>query len=74
MNGLEFLHAIRKDEDLRQSIVFVLTTSDNESDMVAAYADNIAGYFLKNRVGEAILDLPTMMRNYWRVVTFPPGK
>jgi CheY-like chemotaxis protein len=74
MNGLEFLRAIRKDEDLRQSIVFVLTTSDSESDMVAAYADNVAGYFLKNRVGDAIFALPTMMRNYWRVVEFPSGK
>lgn len=72
MNGLEFLQAIRKDEELQQSIVFVLTTSNNESDMVAAYASQVAGYFLKTQCGDAFLDLPKMMKNYWRIVEFPP--
>jgi CheY-like chemotaxis protein len=74
MNGLEFLRVIRNDDELRQSVVFVLTTSDNEADMEAAYASNVAGYFLKARTGEAFLDLPKMMTNYWRLVEFPTPK
>ena len=46
MNGLEFLRAIRQDEELQRSIVFVLTTSKNEEDIVAAYSAQVAGYFL----------------------------
>jgi CheY-like chemotaxis protein len=71
MNGLEFLRALRKDNDLQQSVVFVLTTSDNEADMRAAYADRVAGYFLKSEVTYTVLGLPTMMKNYWRLVEFP---
>jgi len=74
MNGLEFLQAIRSDDELRQSVVFVLTTSDDEADMEAAYASNVAGYFLKARTGEEFLDLPKMMTNYWRLVEFPTPK
>lgn len=73
MNGMKFLRAIRKDDKLQHSIVFILTTSNSEVDKVAAYAERIAGYFLKQYAGDAILGLPTMMRNYWWVVEFPPG-
>lgn len=71
MNGLEFLHNLRQDDELKHSVVFVLTTSSNEADMRAAYEDHVAGYFLKKTVGEYILDLPILMKNYWRVVEFP---
>jgi CheY-like chemotaxis protein len=74
MNGLEFLRTIRADEDLQRSVVFVLTTSDNEADMRAAYADHVAGYFLKSRATDALFGLPTLMKNYWRIVEFPPDK
>jgi CheY-like chemotaxis protein len=71
MNGLEFLSAIRADEALQRSVVFVLTTSDNEADMRAAYHDHVAGYFLKSRATDAVLGLPAMMKNYWRIAEFP---
>jgi CheY-like chemotaxis protein len=71
MNGLEFLQALRRDPDLRQSVVFVLTTSQNDGDMRAAYADHVAGYFLKSQATYELLGLPTIMKNYWRMVEFP---
>ena len=74
MNGLEFLRAIRQDDELQRSIVFVLTTSKNEEDIVAAYASHVAGYFLKAQCAESFLALPVMMRNYWRIVDFPPDQ
>jgi len=71
MNGLEFLRTIRTDAELKQSVVFILTTSDNDSDMRAAYNDHVAGYFLKKQTTYAIFGLPTMMKNYWHLVEFP---
>lgn len=72
MNGIEFLEHLRQDEELRRSIVFVLTTSEDERDKWAAYEKNIAGYLVKSRVGEDFLNLVEMMGHYWKYVEFPP--
>ena len=37
MNGLEFLKEIRADEDLKKSVVFMITTSKGEEDKARAY-------------------------------------
>lgn len=72
MNGQEFLEELREDEDLHDSIVFVLTTSDADRDKLAAYAKNVAGYIVKHRAGEDFLKLIGMLDCYWKVVEFPP--
>ena len=74
MNGLEFLKVIRQDSELERSVVFVLTTSDNDEDMRDAYTEHVAGYILKQRAGDAMLDVPTMIQRYWRLVEFPPDR
>jgi len=71
MNGIEFLRAIRADAELRQSVVFILTTSDNDLDKRSAYSNQVAGYFLKKQATYATFGLPTMMKNYWQLVEFP---
>jgi CheY-like chemotaxis protein len=71
MNGFEFLEELREDSDLKSSIVFVLTTSNREEDMLAAYKERIAGYFVKNNVGEGFLAVPDLLNSYWRIVEFP---
>jgi len=40
MSGLEFLEIIRSDPALKKSIVFMLTTSNADQDIVAAYEHN----------------------------------
>ena len=72
MNGIEFLRAIRADKDLKKTIVFVLTTSKSDEDMVASYEMNVAGYIVKDQVGESFVNLVSMLDSYWRVVEFPP--
>lgn len=47
MNGIEFLKKLREIPKLKQTIVVVLTTSDDERDIVRAYDYNVAGYVLK---------------------------
>lgn len=72
MNGVEFLHILRQDPHLMVSVVFVLTTSDNDHDKMAAYNAQIAGYFLKQRAGENFIDLVELLSMYWRMIEFPP--
>ncbi|MGB2739585.1 MAG: response regulator [Cognaticolwellia sp.] len=71
LNGLEFLQEIRQDPQLDKSIVFVLTTSKSDEDITASYKKQIAGYFVKNEVGEDFLDIVKLLRGYWKIVLFP---
>jgi len=72
MNGLEFLGILRQDNDLKRSIVFVLTTSNRDEDKLAAYNHNIAGYFVKSNVGQDYLPVTKFLEMYWQLVEFPP--
>lgn len=71
MNGIEFLSALRRDERLQHSIVFVLTTSNDDRDKLAAYGHNIAGYVVKSEVGENFIDLINLLSDFKLVVQFP---
>ncbi|MBI1249183.1 response regulator [bacterium] len=71
MNGIEFLEAIRRDENLRNSIVFVLTTSNDSQDRVAAYANCVAGYITKSKAGVEFRDLIQMLESYTKIVELP---
>ena len=74
MNGIEFLGELRRDPDLRASIVFVLTASDADRDKAACYGHNVVGYIVKSGAGGDFIELATMLSDYWRVVEFPPEK
>ena len=71
MGGLAFLEEIRKDPSLRRTIIFVLTTSDNDEDRLAAYDHFVAGYILKSQTGRNFEGLLTMLQAYWSVVMLP---
>ncbi len=71
MNGIEFVQALRGDEELDSSIVFILSTSKREEDKLAAYDLNVAGYIVKENAGEDFLNLIALMDCYWRVVELP---
>lgn len=71
MSGLEFLDVLRQDQELRDSIVFVLTTSNSEEDRCQAYDKNVAGYIIKSDVGRSLSNTISMLDLYWRVVELP---
>lgn len=71
MGGIEFLQELREDEALKDLVVFVLTTSKSEEDLVRSYRQQIAGYFIKGEVGESFLDVVNVLDNYWKVVQLP---
>ena len=73
MNGIELLRKIRQSEHCRDSIVFVLTTSNDEQDKIDAYDLNVAGYMLKSDMGTSFTRAIGLIENYWKVVEFPGG-
>ena len=71
MNGLELVRKIRESDAFHDSIVFVLTTSNEEQDKIDAYNLNVTGYMLKSEMGASFTRAIEMVENYWRVVELP---
>ena len=71
MDGIEFLKELRKDEELKKSIVFIMTTSAADEDKVKAYNLGVAGYILKSNPANAFLEATALLGTYWRVIEFP---
>ncbi|MCK5942691.1 MAG: response regulator [Planctomycetes bacterium] len=71
MNGHEFLDELRQDGVLAQSVVIVLTTSDDVVDIRRAYERNVAGYIVKNGEAESQDRLFSLVDNFLRTVTLP---
>jgi CheY-like chemotaxis protein len=71
MNGIEFLGELRKDPNLRRISVFVLTTSDDDRDKVAAYDYNVAGYILKPVESPAFIEAVSTLGMYWSLIEMP---
>jgi CheY-like chemotaxis protein len=71
MNGFEFLQELRAEPDLREEVVFVLTTSDADTDRTRAYHENIAGYMVKASVGPQFSRLAQLLSSYQQAVRLP---
>jgi CheY-like chemotaxis protein len=65
MNGIEFLKALRADENLKHISVFVVTTSNEDSDKIKAYDLNVAGFILKPLSFEKFMSSVSTLKNYW---------
>lgn len=71
MGGIEFLDELRRDAMLSSSVVFVLTTSKDDEDKMAAYNHNIAGYIVKEKLQNGFDELVKLLDCYWRIVELP---
>ncbi|WP_235862832.1 response regulator [Vibrio ruber] len=71
MGGLELLRVIREDEALRDSVIFILTTSNNEEEIAQAYQKNVAGYLVKSSVNQNFDPILAFLEHYWRLVEIP---
>jgi len=71
MGGVEFLREIREDADLKSLTVFVMTTSNEESDVVSAYNLNSAGYILKPVLFENFVKAISTLNHYWELSERP---
>lgn len=65
MNGIEFLKVLREDENLKNISVFVMTTSNEDSDKINAYNLNVAGYILKPLSFEKFITSVATLKNFW---------
>ena len=72
MGGLEFLDRLRAEDEISSSVVFVITTSTDPSDVSAAWERNVAGYFAKTRPEEFQLKLANLER-FIRSLELPCG-
>jgi len=71
MNGIEFLRELRRDPQLCQTVVVVLTTSADDRDKLDAYGLNIAGYLVKPVTFDQFCDLVVTLNKYWTLVELP---
>ncbi|KQT41177.1 MULTISPECIES: response regulator [unclassified Methylophilus] len=74
MSGLEFLKMLRTDPQLTHAVVFVLTTSKSDEDLVAAYRKHVAGYVFKQHMDRDFMEVIGFIEHYWRLVELPVTK
>ncbi len=72
LDGLGLIRELRNRQMLRRTIIFVLTTSDNDEDRAAAYDAYVAGYIVKSSTQEQFLPLARMLEYYLLTVALPP--
>lgn len=71
MGGIEFLKEIRQDPDLSSLSVFVMTTSNEDSDKIEAFNLNVAGYILKPLSMDRFIAAVSTLNSYWTLCEFP---
>jgi CheY-like chemotaxis protein len=72
MGGLECLEAIRSDPKLKSLSVYIMTTSNEDSDKKTAFSLNAAGYILKPIFTENFLSAISTLDSYWQLCEMPP--
>ncbi len=71
MNGFDFLKQLRSDPDLKAISVFMLTTSNEQQDKLAAYQFNVAGYILKPVEATVFIDTIKLLKDYLTLIELP---
>lgn len=67
INGIEFLKILKADERLRYIPTVILTTSNNQRDLLECYKIGIAGYMLKPLKYEDYVSKIENLLAYWSV-------
>lgn len=71
MGGIEFLRELRADSELRALPVIVLTTSNEDKDIVEAYNLNVAGYIIKPVTFTRFVEVMAALNKYWTLSELP---
>lgn len=69
LTGHEFIEEVRGDERLASNVIFVLSTSDLADDIDKAYQCHVAGYIVKDPLGERIEAGVAMLQSYLDTVS-----
>jgi len=71
MNGIEFLRIAKQDKRLRRIPVVVLTTSEEEQDMINSFDLGIAGYMIKPVDYQKFVEVVKTIDLYWTLSKLP---
>lgn len=67
INGIEFLRILKADERLRYIPTIILTTSNNQRDLLECFEIGIAGYVLKPLKYEDYVSKIEKLLAYWSI-------
>lgn len=70
VNGIAFINKIRRHDDLKSILVFVITDTENEKNRIDAINLNIAGYIQKPLDSENNVDFFSTLLNYWNIIEY----
>jgi len=73
MNGIEFLKIAKNEPRLKRIPVIVLTTSDNERDVIESFELSVAGYMLKPADYKTFVEAIRTVNLYWNMSKLPTG-
>jgi len=71
MNGLEFLKVLKSDPNLKRIPVVVLTTSNEQRDVVESFKYGVAGYMVKSVDYEKFSQTMKVIDQYWTLSEHP---
>lgn len=71
IDGVEFLKSLRANEALKSISVFILTSSQEEKDIVSAYVLHVAGYIIKPVSFENLIERIKILTAYWSLIELP---
>lgn len=71
MNGVEFLDALKHDDELRRIPVVVLTTSEEDTDRIKTFNIGAAGYMVKPVEFEPFVEIMRTIEAYWTTSKLP---
>jgi len=72
VNGLEVLRRVRENEQTRRLPVVVMTSSNEDRDVNAAYELGVNSFINKPIEFEAFAEVTAKLGLYWLVVNRPP--
>ncbi|WP_448191017.1 response regulator [Azospirillum sp. sgz301742] len=72
IGGVEVLRALRARAETRRVPVVILTTSDEEADVVGCYDLGVNSYIRKPVAFDAFSDVVNQLGLYWLVMNTPP--
>jgi len=74
LNGHEVLAEIKKDEQLKRIPVVILTTSEDEKDVLTSYNQYASSYIVKPVSLEKFINVVATFKDYWlEIVKFAPS-
>jgi len=74
MNGIEFLKTVKQDDRLKGIPVIVLTTSNEESDVVESFRLCVAGYIVKPVDYKKFVEAIRTIDLYWTLSEMPENE